>query len=58
VFSLGFVVISLGQVLSVRGFVFFALDGVLPKLACAVGGLAALRLRACIRGVVSVQWVR
>ena len=43
---------------SVRGFVFFALDGLLPELTCRVGGLAALRLRACIRGVVSVQWVR
>ena len=51
-FSLGFVVISLGQVFSVSGFVFFALDGVLPKLACAVGGLAAFRSGACIRGVV------
>ena len=57
-FSLGFVVISLGQVSSVCGFVFLALDGLVPKLSGRVGGLAAFRSGAYIRGVVSVQWVR
>ena len=42
---------------SVRGFVFFALDGQVLALVCGVGGLAAFRSGACIRGFVSVQWV-
>jgi len=53
-----FFVTALGQVFSVRSFIFFALDGKVPTLACQVGGLAAFHSSACIRGVVSVQWVR
>ena len=57
VFKFWFIVIALGQTSSVRGFVFFALDGLVPKLSGRVGGLAALCSSSCIRGVVSVQWV-
>jgi len=57
VFSLALFVTLLGQVSSVRSVVFFALDGLVQKLSGRVGGLAALCLSACIRGVVSVKWV-